>query len=133
MNKVHIISVLCGGAAGSLCRYEIQAQALNWYQGIFPFSLLGINIAGSFLMGLLLGILRRSGVKALWVSLALGVGFLGGFTTFSTFALDTFKLFASDQPLLAIMNLVLSPVLCISAAGLGYGLFFGQKDRSASA
>ena len=87
------LPVLLGGALGALCRFHGNAAIMAEMGGHFPLGILCINMAGSFIMGLLMGTLARMGQNcpaAPWLNAFLGTGFLGGFTTFSTFADDMF-------------------------------------------
>lgn len=116
------VAVLIGGAAGAVCRSGGNSAIMNIFGGTFPLGILLINVAGGFLMGLLQGAIARSGrPRALLYSL-LGTGFLGGFTTFSSFALDCFRLYSSGSAIMAALNIIFNACLAIMAAGLGYGL-----------
>ena len=87
-----LLAVALGGALGASARYLFAAQALRLMGPNFPWGTLGVNIVGSFLMGVLIEItaLRVSVSPEVRVFLVTGV--LGGFTTFSAFALDTSNL-----------------------------------------
>src|SRR3546814_5442779 len=84
----------------------------------FPWWTLSINIAGSLLMGLLIGWLARSGGSET-ARLFLGVGILGGFTTFSSFSLEFWLLFERGQVALAAFYILASVVIGIAACGAG--------------
>ena len=81
------IAVLCGGAAGAVCRFKLNAAIMSGLTLAFPLGILCINVLGGFLMGLLQGAMKRSGKPFTVGYSLLGTGFLGGFTTFSTFSL----------------------------------------------
>lgn len=87
MTKVLLVAV--GGAAGSVARYLVGAAALRWIGPGWPWGTMTVNIVGGFLMGLLTGwlALRAAGQQET-LRVLLGVGVLGGFTTFSAFSLD---------------------------------------------
>lgn len=87
MTKVLLVAV--GGAAGSVARYLVGAAALRWIGPGWPWGTMTVNIVGGFLMGLLTGwlALRAAGQQET-LRVLLGVGILGGFTTFSAFSLD---------------------------------------------
>ena len=115
-----IIAVLCGGAVGAVCRFKLNAAIMSGLSMSFPLGILCINVLGGFLMGLLQGAMKRSG-KPFTVGYALlGTGFLGGFTTFSTFSLDTFNLYHTGALLLACLNILLNAVFCVCAVWAGY-------------
>ena len=80
------IAVLCGGAAGAVCRFKLNAAIMSGLTMAFPLGILCINVLGGFLMGLLQGAMKRSGKPFTVGYSLLGTGFLGGFTTFSTFS-----------------------------------------------
>lgn len=116
------IAVLIGGAAGAVCRSGGNSAIMSLLGGVFPLGILLINVAGGFLMGLLQGAIARSGRPHALLYSLLGTGFLGGFTTFSSFALDCFRLYSSGSALMAALNIILNACLAIMAAGLGYGI-----------
>lgn len=110
------VLVAAAGAAGALCRY---ALVLAVGARTFPAATLGINVAGSFLLGLVLtvGVLGRLSPQA---TTAIAVGFLGAFTTFSTFSWELFDLGRTDRVAVAALYLATSVVAGVMAAGLGH-------------
>ncbi|MGB7860799.1 MAG: CrcB family protein [Acidimicrobiia bacterium] len=113
--------VAAGGAVGSLARYAL-AGVIN-LRG-HPWGTIVVNLLGSFILGVLLGMW---GFKAdAPTRVAVAVGILGGFTTFSTFALDTLYLWDVGQPTMAIVNVLVSVGVGIAAAfgGLVIGRSF---------
>lgn len=126
----NVIAVLCGGAAGAVCRFELNAAVVTATGPGFPYGILLINVVGGFLMGLLQGLIKRSGTPHAVLYSLLGTGFLGGFTTFSTFSLDTFTLYHSGHPLAAGINIILNAVLCVIAAGIGYAASRAETPRA---
>lgn len=115
------IAVLCGGAAGAVCRFKLNTAIMSGLTMAFPLGILCINVLGGFLMGLLQGTMKRS-EKTFTVGYSLlGTGFLGGFTTFS---LDTFNLYHTDDIMLAGLNILLNAVICICAVWAGYRIVF---------
>ena len=86
-----LLYVMLGGALGSGARFLVGRAALAWLGAGFPWGTLAVNVLGGFLMGALYSLTDRAGVAEGW-RLFLGVGLLGGFTTFSAFSLDTVEL-----------------------------------------
>lgn len=117
MNMVLAIAV--GGACGALSRFWFA----NWVYGLlgrdFPYGTLVVNVLGSLVMGLLYVMLvERSALGPEWRALLL-IGFLGSFTTFSSFSMETLTLLETHAYLKAGLNIVLSVTLCLLATGLG--------------
>jgi CrcB protein len=113
---VKIVLIAAAGAAGALSRYGIGVLV-----GVrsFPWATLGINLTGSFLLGLVVAV----GLEREWPDttlLPLSVGFLGAYTTFSTFSYETFTLLRTDRAPLAFVYVVASLVGGVLAAGAGY-------------
>jgi fluoride exporter len=104
------------GALGALSRYGI---GLAVGPRSFPWATLGINVSGSFALGALLTVATHRGWAPETVG-AVAVGFLGAFTTYSTFAWESFSLARADRVLMAGLYVGASVVLGILAAGVGY-------------
>lgn len=116
--------VFVGGAAGTAVRYVIEEQ-LPQSASQWPTATFGINIAGAFVLGLLLESLVRGGPDAgirRRLRLLGGTGFCGAFTTYSTFALETVEGFRSGFTGLAVAYAVVSVILGILAAWAGIAL-----------
>ena len=111
--------VMLGGALGSGARYWTGRQMLDAFGPDFPYGTLTVNWVGGLLMGLLAGVLARTGGTEGW-RLFIGVGILGGFTTFSYFSLDTITLIERGQITVALGYIALS--LLGSLAALWAGL-----------
>jgi CrcB protein len=104
------------GAAGALARYGLGVAV-----GVrsFPWTTLGINLTGSFLLGLIL----TAGAERGWpetTTVPLAIGFLGAYTTFSTFSFEAYTLLRTDRAATATIYVVVSVVGGILAAALGY-------------
>lgn len=108
--------VAVAGAAGALCRY---ALSLALPTRPFPLSTLLINVSGSFLLGVVLTF-GASGRLSPQTTTALAVGFLGAYTTYSTFSWELFALGRADRLVLAAGYLAASVILGVLAAGVGY-------------
>jgi fluoride exporter len=113
------IMVLAGGAAGSLVRYVVGTVIMTRTGGRFPFGTVFINITGSFLIGLTVALLtERLRPHPNW-RLLLVVGFLGGYTTFSSFEWETLSLVKDGARWLGLLNAVGSVVVGYGAVWLG--------------
>lgn len=115
--------VFLGGAGGTVLRYGLTASLPRW-SGV-PVATLGINVVGSFLLGLLLEQLTRRGLdrgRRRAVRLFLGPGLLGGFTTYSALAVDTDTLLRDGRVVLAVTYAVLTVLLGLLAAWTGIRL-----------
>ncbi len=124
--------VMLGSALGGALRYGVA----EWAQGLrgpwtpagpdtaaFPIGILIVNVLGSLLLGLIVGLLANDvSSGAAQLRLLLAVGLCGGFTTFSTFSLDTVRLLQSGAPGVAAANVALSLVLGVAGCGAGLAL-----------
>ncbi|MEM8918415.1 MAG: fluoride efflux transporter CrcB [Pseudomonadota bacterium] len=84
--------VMAGGALGAGARYNLGRLLLHWAGPGFPYGTLAANLLGGLLMGVLVGVLARDSVTGESWRLLLGVGLLGGFTTFSAFSLEVMNM-----------------------------------------
>jgi len=112
-----LLSVALGGALGASARYLTNVAFARVVGFGFPYATMVVNVAGSFLMGVLVVVLARKGGQAYAPFLMTGV--LGGFTTFSAFSLDTLTLFERGETGLAGLYVGLSVALSLGAIGLG--------------
>jgi len=115
--------VALGGALGSVARYAVSLGAVRWLGAAFPWGTLVVNVAGSFVIGLLAALVTADGRPALGndARAFVMIGILGGFTTFSSFSLETLNLWRSGALGAAAANAGLSLVLCLVAVWLGFG------------
>jgi CrcB protein len=113
--------VTIGSALGGLLRYAITRLTLTYSIG-FPFGTILINVLGSFVLGYFGTLTLQSGRYAVADNLRLFVmvGICGGFTTFSSFSLQTFDLLRSGAWGRALANVLLSVVLCVAAVAAGH-------------
>ncbi|MBB3694258.1 fluoride efflux transporter CrcB [Sphingomonas sp. BK580] len=119
MNSLFL--VMAGGAVGTAGRY-LTGRAMTAALGPdWPWGTLTVNLIGGLLMGLLVGALARTGASENW-RLLLGVGVLGGFTTFSAFALDAATMIERGAALGAIGYAFVSVVGAIAAVFAGLAL-----------
>ncbi len=91
-----LLYIAVGGALGAVSRYALASAVTRSLGAVFPYGILSVNVIGSFLMGLVMvWVLHRSGDSRMGPLLM--TGFLGGFTTFSAFSLDTVMLFEKGR------------------------------------
>ncbi len=118
--------IFLGGGIGSVLRYLITIlgeRAMYYlFDKPYPFGTFLVNILGSFMIGLLYGYFQENISVSGTLKLFLLVGFLGGFTTFSSFSLDTFKLVQAGETTLAIIYIVTSVVLALGFTYFGIKL-----------
>lgn len=115
--------VFLGGGAGAVARHLVGLWALRHSGLAFPWGTLLVNGIGSFLMGLFIGTLALQGANPT-LRLLVATGFLGGFTTFSTFSLDTITLWQRGDP--AVATLYVGASLALALGGLVIGLWLGR-------
>lgn len=115
--------VMAGGAIGALARYHLGRATGSLLGTAFPWGTLAANVAGGFAMGLLAGWLARHSVAdGEHVRLALGVGVLGGFTTFSAFSLETVLMIEKGAWTMAGLYVLASVAGAVLALIAGLGL-----------
>jgi CrcB protein len=122
MNTLTYLLVALGGAIGSVARAWVGVTAVRLVGASFPWSTMVINVVGSAIIGIVAAS-ALSPTRTLItqeVRIFLMVGFCGGFTTFSSFSLQTFELLREGRPAAALANIALSVVLCIMATAAGY-------------
>ncbi len=113
------LAIALGGSLGAVSRYWMASSTYHWLGLGFPYGTLAVNLLGSLAMGFLWVLLLHRFQVSEELRYGLLVGFLGSFTTFSTFALDVLHLTGSDEVLKAIFYVVLSVLLCILGAWAG--------------
>jgi len=110
-----------GGAIGAIARYIVSGIDYKLSGGVFPVSTIVVNLTGSLLIGFLWGLFEAVAVSSN-VRMFIFMGILGGFTTFSTFALENFNLMRDGEHAIAAGNIILSNVLGIGFVFVGYGI-----------
>ncbi len=117
---LEVLFVGLGGFAGAVFRYlctlGIGSRAPS---GFFPLATLAVNLAGSFIMGFLSQLFAQQSFENRRLYLFLTTGMMGGFTTFSTFSLETVNLFQDGKAWIALCNIALSIVCCLAGIVLG--------------
>jgi CrcB protein len=118
----HLIFIALGGAGGALARHWLSSLVHSSAKSHFPWGTLSVNLLGSFLIGIMyVLIVERGLVHPDWRSVTI-VGFLGAFTTFSTFSLETIALMEGGQPALALAYVLGSVLVCVFAVWLAMSL-----------
>jgi len=117
-----LLSVAIGGASGAVMRWLMASGIQRMAGGAFPWGTFAVTAIGSFLLGFLfVWLIERSSVSEL-VRLALTVGFLGAFTTFSTYSLESIRLLQEGALALALGNVLGQVVVCLTLTWLGIQL-----------
>lgn len=117
-----LLAIAVGGALGAVFRFGVSNGIYHLLGRGFPYGTLAVNVMGSLLMGFLFTVfVEKLAISAEWRS-AILVGFLGAFTTFSTFSFETLTLIESGAIQRAMLNILLSIVLCLAATWIGLNL-----------
>ena len=117
-----LIVVALGGAAGCVCRYLLAMGLSGWFGGAFPWGTLAVNLLGSGLLAAILQIVASTNlIDPLW-RLALTTGFMGGFTTYSTFNFETMTYLQAGDYLRAFAYAAVTGVGCLLSGFAGMAL-----------
>jgi len=119
------IAISLGAIPGALSRYYLTRWFTNWLGTTFPFGTFFINLTGALVMGFFVTLTLERTITSPDLRLLVAVGFLGSYTTFSTYALDTANLFKAGNPGLALFYWIGSAVL--GFVGLQLGSFLASK------
>lgn len=117
---LNTLLIFLGAGFGGITRYWISNLIYSFLGRQFPYGTLIVNVSGCFLMGLFFVLIleRLDGIGPQLRSLLL-IGLLGGYTTFSSFSIETLTLFENGAYLSAVLNILFSIILCIAATWLG--------------
>jgi len=116
---MHLVYIGLFGAMGCLARYFVSGWTYDLVGRSLPYGTLAVNILGSFLLGLVMEGSLRSSLLSPEVRMGIGIGFMGGFTTFSTFSLETWRLIEDGSFFQAGANILLNVLICVVFAALG--------------
>lgn len=119
---VRLLLIGCGGFLGTLARYWLSGAIARRYGETFPLGTLIVNALGCFVIGFLFYLFNERALTPPTVRTVVFIGVLGGFTTFSSFGLQTFTLLRDGEVLLALANISISNVLGLVLVWLGYSL-----------
>lgn len=114
-----VLAIAAGGALGAVARHQVSASVMRLTGAGFPWGTVAVNVLGSFLMGVLIELMAQRLNVGLELRAFLNVGFLGAFTTFSTFSLDFATLFDRGAGMAAIGYAAMSVVLAVGALFAG--------------
>ena len=116
--------IAAGGALGAVARYGVSGWVQNAAPATVPWGTLCVNTVGSMLIGVFLGISELTPISSA-LRLLFAVGFLGAFTTFSTYSLETLNLFRDKETMLGLMNIGLNNSLSLLAV---FGAYFLSRS-----
>lgn len=119
---MHVLLIGIGGFAGSIARYALDGWIVSRTAGAFPFGTLAVNVSGSLLIGFLFAMTVERGVLSAELRGPLMIGFVGAYTTFSTLALESWRLSEDGAWLLALLNLGGSALLGVAAVVIGLAI-----------
>lgn len=125
MNFGVMIAVATGGAVGSLCRYLVSNKMSQMVVGSFPWGTFSVNVIGSFIMGIIVGLVSEKWQISNEMKSLITIGILGGFTTFSTFSLDIINLIENKLFGVAVGYFTASVLVSVLALALGLYLIKG--------
>jgi len=126
-----LLFVFFGGGVGAGCRWLVSRASARWLGDHFPWGTHIVNLFGCFCIGLALGLVER-GLGSRRFKPLVVAGFLGGLTTFSTFAYETIDFLRRGEYLKAAANFSIDAFGCLALAGLGLalGLYLGERTVS---
>ncbi len=117
---MQIVLCIAGfGALGCVARYYVSGWLYELFGRGLPYGTFAVNILGAFLLGLVMEFGMRSALLPVSVRTGLAIGFLGGFTTFSTFSYETFRLLEEGNFFVATANVLVSVIVCLLFTWLG--------------
>jgi CrcB protein len=109
------LAVAIGGALGSVARYALSSWIFDITSNKFPYATLIVNVAGSFVMGILFVLIVERAVLPAEMRSLLMIGFIGAFTTFSAFSLDALGLWQNGHVLMSVIYMIATVILCLVA------------------
>ncbi len=113
----YLLCIALGGSLGAVFRYVLSGWATNVWGSNLPVGTFAVNVLGSFAIGIVFVLIERQLLHPDWRGVLM-VGFLGAFTTFSTFSLETIALIEAGHWLYALSYMAASAVSCVLVAGL---------------
>ncbi len=121
INKpMQYLAIFLGGGFGSLCRFALSRY--NKFETLLPYGTIAANILSCIILGYAASLIAHRPDISPSFKAFLAVGFCGGFSTFSTFSLETFQLLKNGEPIYAFLNVLLSVTICLIAIYMGITL-----------
>ena len=120
MQKFLIIGL--GGFVGAIARYAVSGLPHKWLNGAFPWGTLLVNALGCLIIGAMMFLVQERRMFTAEVRYFIFIGFLGSFTTFSTFGYETLALFKDAQYTVALANVAANMTLCLVAVWAGWSV-----------
>ncbi|HKB87220.1 MAG TPA: fluoride efflux transporter CrcB [Ignavibacteriaceae bacterium] len=117
---INYLIVSLGAALGGGLRYWASNVTYRFLPSTFPYGTLAVNIIGSFILGIIIFVFDQKELISPGMKLFLTIGFCGGFTTFSTFSLETINLLKDSQFIPGLLNILLNLFLCLAGVALAY-------------
>ena len=117
-----IFSIGLAGFAGTLLRYWLSGVIARRFGETFPYGTLAINLIGCFVIGFLFYLFYDRALASSLIRTTIFIGLLGGFTTFSSYGLQTFTLLRDGELFLALVNILASNVIGLAFVWVGYSL-----------
>jgi CrcB protein len=114
-----LMFIALGGAAGTLLRYVVSGISYRFSDGVFPLGTLIVNLSGAFIIGFLWGLFEESNMPSSFRA-PIFIGIIGGYTTFSTFALESFNLMRGGEYKIALINILASNIFGIGLVFVGF-------------
>ena len=119
MTELSLLAIGIGGGFGSIARFVVSREMGNWLGNYLPYGTLTVNVAGSLALGWFITFFIDRPELSSALRLGLTVGFLGAFTTFSTFSYESLQLLLDGAIWRAIFNVVLNAAACIGMCYVG--------------
>ncbi len=119
---MHLIFIGLGGFVGAVARYTVDGWVTTLGRGTFPWGTLAVNVSGSLLIGILFALSAERAILPAEVRGPLLIGFVGAYTTFSTLALESWRLVEDGAWMLGVANLALSVLLGLVAVVAGVAI-----------
>ncbi len=117
---LNLFIIGCGGFLGAISRFLVSELVYTFIGAGMPYGTLAVNLSGSFLLGIVAQIGLSGNLLPASINSFVGIGFLGAFTTFSTFSVQTLELLESGSLLKAFLNIFLNITLCLIGAWGGF-------------